>query len=761
MGLGIRTAARKAARGAAARLAARRAGHRTAIAPPPPAPAGAAPDPRPLPGPETFVLTRILGNDLEPRHARGQARANLAFILAHEPPLAGCETRWVVNRIADPAEEAAILALLAEHGQGVLRIPFDPAEYARVGWDTGGLPDPAILIDPAQAPQDPAVRRRLTLALYRARNAYVMNNNGARNAAFEDGRARAKWVLPWDGNCFVTAEAWAAIRAGVAAEPWRQYFTVPMARVPDNARLLDPAFVPNPVEEPQVVMRRDARLRFDEAFPYGRRPKVELFWRLGVPGPWDRWRDDPWDPPRNPPAPEAGQAGQAGWVARLASGRADLEREDRASFLDRGVARQEAITATIDRIDADLARSATDPAGLMCYASAALDALATGTAGPLATALVAAAEEALGRGPFSVTDKTTLPPSGNRHDYWHPAPYWWPRRILPNLLPYVQRDGERVPGTRMHEPESDRYDRSRLQRLFDDTSVLALAFAVTGRADFARHAARHVEAWFVDPATAMTPHLRYAQVRRGHNRNEGPGTGIIEFKDLYYFLDAVRLLERGGALEPAVADGLDAWLAAYLGWLETSRAGVRERASANNHGTYFDLQAAAVAARLGDRARLRDTLIRAQARLTGQIAPDGTQPHEMRRTTTAHYCLFNLQGWLNLLRLGQRAGVLRPDPQAEPWARVARALDWTLEHDLARWPHPQIGPFDPDRGLPLAAHAGALGLRAPADPAAVAATKPLFDPHDGIPPFWALTDPGLVKTGAKATGTAATETVVP
>jgi hypothetical protein len=242
----------------------------------------------------------------------------------------------------------------------------------------------------------------------------------------------------------------------------------------------------------------------------------------------------------------------------------------------------------------------------------------------------------------------------------------------------------------------------------------------------------------------MTPHLRYAQVRRGRNWNRGTGAGIIEFKDLYYFLDAVRILERGGALAPAVTEGLDAWLKAYLGWLETSRPGARERASANNHGTYFDLQVAAIAARLGDRARLRDTLIRAQVRLAGQIAPDGTQPHEMRRTTTAHYCLFNLQGWLNLLRLGRRAGLLRPDPEAEPWVRLVRALDWTLGHDLAHWPHPQIGAFDPDRGLPLVAHASALGLRPAADPETRAIVKPVFDPHDGIPPFWALTDAGLV-----------------
>jgi hypothetical protein len=32
--------------------------------------------------------------------------------------------------------------------------------------------------------------------LRRFKNNYVINNNGARNAALRDGKARAKWVLP-------------------------------------------------------------------------------------------------------------------------------------------------------------------------------------------------------------------------------------------------------------------------------------------------------------------------------------------------------------------------------------------------------------------------------------------------------------------------------------------------------------------------------------------------------------------------------------
>src|SRR4051794_41645702 len=35
------------------------------------------------------------------------------------------------------------------------------------------------------------------------------------------------------------------------------------------------------------------------------------------------------------------------------------------------------------------------------------------------------------------------------------------------------------------------------------------------------HAARILERFFVDPATRMTPHLCYAQVRKGRNGNKG------------------------------------------------------------------------------------------------------------------------------------------------------------------------------------------------------------------------------------------------
>jgi hypothetical protein len=304
---------------------------------------------------DTFVLYRILGNDLPPRHRSGQSLANLKFILENEPALPGCEKRWVVNRIIDPSVESALLDLLQQHRQPVLHIPFVQSDYVRIPLDLGCLPSRDFFTRRRFAWASRKKQNRLLGAAYRLKNLYVMNNNGARNAALADGRARAKWVLPFDGNCFFTASAWDNLVADVIARPWLKYFAVPMARLLDNQPLLaDPAFAPPAKEEPQLLFRRDAAESFNEAFPYGRRPKVELFWRLGIPGPWDYWTEFYWDQPRRPLSPEAYQFGVAGWVARLFSGVPHLEATSRNSPSKRGLARQEAILTMLNTLDASL-----------------------------------------------------------------------------------------------------------------------------------------------------------------------------------------------------------------------------------------------------------------------------------------------------------------------------------------------------------------------------------------------------------------------
>ena len=305
--------------------------------------------------PDTFALYRVIGNDIVPRHRKGQSRANLDFLLRNEPDIPSCEKWWIVNRIVDSAEEAAILQLLDSHQQRYIHLPFRAHEYARLPFDLRGMPFPGFTLSNTFRDLPEPYTARLFQRLYSYKNNYVMNNNGARNAALESGRTRAKWVLPWDGNCYVSSSAWADIREAVRRNPSLPYFVVPMIRTTTTAEVLAKSRPPTVASEPQIVFRCDAGEKFDENFYYGRRPKVELLWRLGVPGPWDEWAAEPWDLPVPDFSPDAGLFQEAGWVFRLPSGVRTLE-IGRASATRRQSVRAGAVSRFLATLDGNMAR---------------------------------------------------------------------------------------------------------------------------------------------------------------------------------------------------------------------------------------------------------------------------------------------------------------------------------------------------------------------------------------------------------------------
>lgn len=702
--------------------------------------------------PDGFCFYRIIGNDLVPRHALGQSRANVRFILEHEPELDGCEKRWVLNRIVDPQEEQQLIKLLHDHQQPFLRIPFQWDDYPFGAFDIEAFPhhgDESAL--PVRQVRDEGEMRAL-LQLYRHKINYAMNVNGARNLALADGRSRARWVLPWDGNCFMTTVAWSRFREAVREDPFARYAVVPMARVLDNEELLDPRYRPDASHEPQIAFRADAVETFDPAFPYGRRDKVDLLIRLGVPGPWTKWSNDPWDCEGGARSID-GPVVTAGWVGRLSSGHIHLEGPTPESFQLRGVARREAIVDMVVRLDAAAMRRSFERRSfrLATFDEVALEQLRTrelsrgGTRDGME--LAEAAATAVLRGPFSVVDKTTLPPSGNPHDYWHPAPYAWPDPAQPDGLPYINRDGHRVPGTRLYEEGSEQFDRTSLQRMFDDTTTCALAGFVFGEQRFLDHAACLIRTWFLDSATRMNPHLRYAQVWRGYGE-EGMASGIIEFKDVYFFLDAVALVEAMGGLTAGESERLRQWFEEYFDWFLTSAQGTKEVAAQNNHGTIYDLQCSAIALYLRRFDVLVETVRTATTRLLSQFQPDGAQPHELRRSASAHYCAFNLQSWINLANLLESVGVSLPTAVGVDGRGLAMGLSWFLDRSSSPdgWPFDQVTAFDPDRILPLDVatehwYGSPMRTGRTADGQVFDATaaRRLFHPHDGIPPFWNLT----------------------
>ena len=236
----------------------------------------------------TYLIWRIVGNDLPPRHRPGSTLENVRFILEHEPEFGSCGKRWLLNRIVDPDVEAALRDVLDSHG----------ATYESRPFEVGTTRESVCRYD------------RILRAI---------DINGARNEIIDRGRTVARYTIPLDGNNFFTAAAWRAFTDAVErydrTGDGRRYFAVPMARVSSHDAALGPEFRLDTGDEPQLAVRDDADLRFDERFRYGYRDKMELLLRLGrVPG---FLRGDDMEPHRY--SENDARCPDAGYVIRLPS----------------------------------------------------------------------------------------------------------------------------------------------------------------------------------------------------------------------------------------------------------------------------------------------------------------------------------------------------------------------------------------------------------------------------------------------------------
>ncbi|WP_433570842.1 alginate lyase family protein [Streptomyces sp. CA-251247] len=297
----------------------------------------------------------------------------------------------------------------------------------------------------------------------------------------------------------------------------------------------------------------------------------------------------------------------------------------------------------------------------------------------------------LGQGPWTVVDKPKPAPSGDVHDYLSQAPYWWPSQPKtpenPWGCPYVQRDGER-------NPEVDTgTDRPDIGKVVNSTTTLSLAWYYTGKKKYAEHASKILRTWFVDPATRMNPHLNHGQFIPC--KYDGRAIGIIDFSQMYTsVLDAIAILDTGApGWSGKDRSGMRAWNTAFLDWLVNSPFGKEEAAAKNNHGTFHDMQVAALAVATGDKALARRTVLEARAkRIDPQIAADGSQPQELARTRSWHYSTFDLVAYTRLADIGDKVGVDLWAYRGPQGQSLFKAVDYLLPAatGAAPWPHPEL-----------------------------------------------------------------------
>ncbi len=293
--------------------------------------------------------------------------------------------------------------------------------------------------------------------------------------------------------------------------------------------------------------------------------------------------------------------------------------------------------------------------------------------------ILASAARFLSEDPVTIVAFPSPRSAGGIHDYYSEGDYWWPDP-KDSTGPYVQRDGLTNPGNFIAHREA-------LIRFSVQEATLAAAYRVTGDEKYASHAVRHLRKWFVDPATRMAPHLRYAQAIRG--RVTGRSVGIIDTIHLIEVAKAIGALRGSASLDPEDLAAIKQWFAEYLEWLTTSRYGSEEREARNNHATCWVLQVAAFAELLQDSARLEFCRRRyREVLLPGQMAPDGSFPLELARTKPFGYSLFNLDAFAGICQiLSSPAEDLftftLPDGRG-----FRKAMEWMAPYleEKSRWP---------------------------------------------------------------------------
>lgn len=273
-----------------------------------------------------FALARILGSDHFPRHSSSQTLTNLLFTLENEPEFPGCKKFFVVNRIFDKSAEKAILDLLISRDLTYVHIPFNPSEYAATDWDTTPFGGDKYFSSTEFEAMKPKLMERARCFAAAPKIRYAMNVNGARNAALEMGASLAEWVVALDGNCVFTQGAFELLRKSASSYPYVPYLVVPMKRLIDNEEFFRFGGSQPSKEEQQIAIHRFALERYDERLPYGFRDKAELFIRLGIPGPWQRWGNPFWHPEIKQNVPEkALYKFTKATVLRLSSGMNELD----------------------------------------------------------------------------------------------------------------------------------------------------------------------------------------------------------------------------------------------------------------------------------------------------------------------------------------------------------------------------------------------------------------------------------------------------
>ncbi len=261
------------------------------------------------------------------------------------------------------------------------------------------------------------------------------------------------------------------------------------------------------------------------------------------------------------------------------------------------------------------------------------------------------AEELLAFQPDPVVNKSTVPPSGDKHDYLSLAPYFWPNPDSADGMPWSARDGQVNPMTR-----GGNTDQVRQSRMMDALTVLNLAYHLSGEERFGTKIHEIMRVWYLDPETRVNPNINFGQGIPGVNN--GRPIGVIEWTSIRHVVTSAELLQQNALMPLDEQLAMRDWFTRYTDWLINSPIGMAEDVQPQNHGSWYDVQALTLLLHLG---RTEEARRRAEAaktnRIAQQIEPDGSMPRENGRTKSVNYNSMNREAFVHIARLAQKVGV--------------------------------------------------------------------------------------------------------
>ena len=303
--------------------------------------------------------------------------------------------------------------------------------------------------------------------------------------------------------------------------------------------------------------------------------------------------------------------------------------------------------------------------------------------------ILATAGEAMGQPVQPITSVRAKRSPGMANDY-----YSEPEDFFPAEGADASFEARWVRRPNTVNPEAFALHRGLVYDLGRAVAALTAAFVVTTEIRYAARAAEHLRAWFIVPATRMTPSLQLAQKIPG--TSTGRPDGVIETVPLAEVARSVRFLAGSDALTAEELTAIRKWFSEYAAWMNESRTGGLARDMKDQHGSSWLFQSASyadanVTGLTSDDATLNALRHRFHSMtLRAEMTGTGIFPHVVSSPNPYRDCLFNL----DLLCLACELMTTRFDNPWEfelqdgPGLRAALAFHYPAIANRAIWPYP-------------------------------------------------------------------------